>query len=400
MEIKEYRFSYPPKVYTKYRHVVYVEDKWNESINDFLKYHYNYVKRVFRHFDLEFHYLPDDIGRDYSIIEAISSAGDGTVEVRDVAKAANSELLRYFNDDDRHSAITPSLFFCDRKRQGNKSDTIVLKALPIDQASYLGGQIFTLAYDIGSIYPTRKGRPSSGGSGFSYSGSLDDDLLGNLAIDMEADIVKAVENGIPDKDILDVVKRIILRVNKSDRIIIRKNYRIYIDEENKKEVKMAALPKALYLFLLKHPEGINRNELFRYMPEITYIYLKVRTRRVSHPLDTVRRMVVGDQLSNNLKSIRDAFQKDCKMVRNSMYSIEPDAKNPELYKIGIREEGRTWQCPDISNKKIPMLPQKVLDMERATWKILHELNDPMIDKAIGYKPPKSEDNTKSELDIF
>lgn len=197
------------------------------------------------------------------------------------------------------------------------------------------------------------------------------------------DIKRAKAKGMPDKEILDMVRRIIKRESKPDCIIVKKDYRIFIDKANKKEVKLAALPKALYLFFLKHTEGVRRNDLFKYMPEITYIYLKVRTRRVAHPINTIKNMLVGNQFPNNMMAIRNAFQKTFGMQHDNIYTINSYNHYAKPMSIGISASRRIWQCPDLLSKKIPTLSQKTTNIISATWNILHELKDPEIDEAIG-----------------
>lgn len=201
------------------------------------------------------------------------------------------------------------------------------------------------------------------------------------------EIKRAKAKGMPDKEILDMVRRIIRRENKSDCIIVKKDYRIFIDKYNKKEVKLAALPKALYLFFLKHTEGVSRNDLFKYMPEITYIYIKVRTRCVANPINTIKSILVGNQFPNNMMAIRNIFKKEFGMHHDNIFVINSDNHYTKSMSIGISASRRIWQCPDLLSKKIPTLQQKTTNLVSATWAVLHELKDPQIVEAIGLAPP-------------
>ena len=66
--------------------------------------------------------------------------------------------------------------------------------------------------------------------------------------------------------------------NKPSRLYIDKKYRIYLPDYNNIEIEMTPLPKALYLFFLKHPKGIRFKELSDYRAELTDIYCKVGNR--------------------------------------------------------------------------------------------------------------------------
>lgn len=394
MEAKEYVFAYPPKVYTRYRSVVYVESKKNELINFKIREEYQSIKSFFNGMGLKFHYLPFEIENDYSIRDLITKEEAQSLDLEEIITKANSELLNYLRDASSYNESAPCLFFCDRKWQSNRSNNVRLKAVAFGQDCY---DIFDMAAYISSFFPARCMKAKSYGGSICGSMTPDDDIVSSASEICRA-IKMAKSKGVSDKDIMDIVKRIIRRENKSDCIVIKKDYRIFLDEANQKEVKLAALPKALYMFFLKHPEGVNRDELVKYMPEIAYIYLKVRTRRVSNPLDTVKKMLIGNQYANNVSDIQDAFQKTYDLERNSIYSLKKDERHPQLLYIDIPADRREWQCPDILNKQIPTLPEKVSDIVRATWKILHELHDHKIDEAIGFEPPKGKGT--GELEIF
>lgn len=59
------------------------------------------------------------------------------------------------------------------------------------------------------------------------------------------------------------------------KLIINRNYRIFLGEE-RKEVHMEPILKAVYLLFLKHPEGIAFKFLPDYRQELAEIYNKVR----------------------------------------------------------------------------------------------------------------------------
>lgn len=59
------------------------------------------------------------------------------------------------------------------------------------------------------------------------------------------------------------------------QLIVGRNYRLFLGEE-RKEVHMEPLVRAVYLLFLKHPEGIVFKDLPDYREELTRIYDKVR----------------------------------------------------------------------------------------------------------------------------
>lgn len=59
------------------------------------------------------------------------------------------------------------------------------------------------------------------------------------------------------------------------KLTISKNYRIFLGD-NRIEIHMEPLLKAVYLLFLKHPEGIVFKDLPDYRKELAYLYDKVR----------------------------------------------------------------------------------------------------------------------------
>ena len=61
-------------------------------------------------------------------------------------------------------------------------------------------------------------------------------------------------------------------------VCIDKHYRIFLPEFNNAEVKLYALPKALYLLFLRHPDGIRFKQLYEHRKELLQLYNKVTNR--------------------------------------------------------------------------------------------------------------------------
>lgn len=59
---------------------------------------------------------------------------------------------------------------------------------------------------------------------------------------------------------------------------IDRNYRIFIPELGDREIKMKAMAKCLFIFYLRHPEGVGQSMLASYRDELRNIYYKVCSR--------------------------------------------------------------------------------------------------------------------------
>ena len=104
---------------------------------------------------------------------------------------------------------------------------------------------------------------------------------------------------------------------KLSRIIITKDYHIFLPDYNDMEIKMEPLVKAVYLLFLKHPEGIFFKELPNYRRELATLYEKIKgTREMSRNVFGVRTysksiVDVTDPLCNSINEkctrIKEAF---------------------------------------------------------------------------------------------
>ena len=106
---------------------------------------------------------------------------------------------------------------------------------------------------------------------------------------------------------------------------------------------------------MKHEEGIDRNDLYKYLPELVYIYISIKKRWVAGERElTLERIdhLISGQFGNNLKEIRNAFQKAAD--DRKAYSVIYNGKNEgNLYLIEIPSKNRVWLCPDIEHNHIP-----------------------------------------------
>ena len=93
------------------------------------------------------------------------------------------------------------------------------------------------------------------------------------------------------------------------KLIISRNYRIFLGDE-RKEVHMEPLVKAVYLLFLQHPEGIVFKDLPDYRQELASIYNKVRpwglTDRALQSIEDVTNPLLNS-INEKCARIRKAF---------------------------------------------------------------------------------------------
>jgi len=123
------------------------------------------------------------------------------------------------------------------------------------------------------------------------------------------------------------------------RLVVDKDYRIFLPDYNNMEIEMSPLPKALYLLFLKHPEGIMFKELRDYRQELLDIYKKVSNRVIE---GNIRSSIIDitDPTKNSVNEkctrIREAFVKKFDSVYAKQYYIT--GKRGEPKKITLPRE--------------------------------------------------------------
>ena len=126
-------------------------------------------------------------------------------------------------------------------------------------------------------------------------------------------------------------------------LTINKNYRIFLGD-NRIEVRMEPLVKAIYLLFLSHPEGIVFKDLPDYKGELTKIYSEVRPWGLSE-----RALQSIEDVTNPLLN---SINEKCARIRKAFVNVL-DNKGAEPYiikgmrggikKIDLSKEYINWE---------------------------------------------------------
>lgn len=125
--------------------------------------------------------------------------------------------------------------------------------------------------------------------------------------------------------------------------LVIKDYKIFLGDE-RKEVHMEPIVRALYLLFLKHPEGIKFKDLPDYRQELCAIYNKVRpwglTDRAIRSIEDVTNPVLNS-INEKCARIRKVFLNllDSRMAEN--YCIR--GKRGEAKKISLPRDLVIWE---------------------------------------------------------
>ena len=128
-----------------------------------------------------------------------------------------------------------------------------------------------------------------------------------------------------------------LRISQSlKKLVISKNYRLFLDEE-RKEVHMEPLVKAVYLLFLKHPEGIVFKNLPDYRMELADIYNKVR------PLGLNERAL--QSIEDVTNPLLNSINEKCARIRKVFATILDSSVAEHYYIKGTRGKAKCISLP-------------------------------------------------------
>jgi hypothetical protein len=119
---------------------------------------------------------------------------------------------------------------------------------------------------------------------------------------------------------------------KLSRLIIDSQFKIWLPDYSNIEIQLTPLPKTLYIFLLKRPEGVRLKELPPHRKELLGIYAKIGNRL---NLEQMKRSIndLTDMRSNSIHEkcsrVRQAFQEQLSHPVAAHYCINGSRNQPK-----------------------------------------------------------------------
>jgi len=164
-------------------------------------------------------------------------------------------------------------------------------------------------------------------------------LYDSLVKEIKEKVQKLKEYGMNEQEITSLIHtdQPVLTLN------ISKNYRIFLGDD-RIEVHMEPLVKAVYLLFLSHPEGIVFKDLPDYRGELTKIYSEVRpwglTDRALQSIEDVTNPLLNS-INEKCSRIRAIFQAEVDASLLDQYIII--GKSGEAKKIALPRDLVIWE---------------------------------------------------------
>lgn len=317
--------------------VFYVEDEFNPALNDYIAEHYDELCKRFAEHALIFNYFPKLCNQvvqhdtllymfPYMKADAVCFNGDISLETLKEHLASGSfdgpALIHAIKVDEIGNVVIHEYSYYPLVLDSNVSLS--------DQFEWYIRSVCLEDY-IGPHYKIKEVSSSIGN---------DENVADRNFDSVNIDFDNFFTQNIRDED-LKLVKEIRERINELrkrgyqftllqdlvekqptlSRMVITKDYRIYLPDYNNIEITMSPLPKSVFLLFLRHPEGIPFKQLTDYREELLDIYKEVGNRVVER---NVRNSIrdITDPTNNSINEkcarIREAFLKhfDTPYARN------------------------------------------------------------------------------------
>ena len=153
-----------------------------------------------------------------------------------------------------------------------------------------------------------------------------------LLKEVKEKVQKLKEYGMSEKEIISLfhIEQPLLK------LFISKNYKIFLGDE-RKEVHMEPLVKAVYLLFLNHPEGIMFKHLPEFREELTRIYVKLRPTGLSD-----RALQSIEDVTNPLLN---SINEKCARIRGAFVGQFDDHLARHYYIDGLRGKAKKIALP-------------------------------------------------------
>ena len=174
----------------------------------------------------------------------------------------------------------------------------------------------------------------------SPDGNLDQELQ-KATEEAEKMIKNLLLNGCPPEMILSWINQSV----KLSRLKITRQFKIYLADYDNEEIKMGPLPKTVFLFFLRHPEGVMFSHLQDYKQELKEIYGRVCTN------DDLEKM--EQSISRLTDPFDNSICEKCAAVKKAFVMNVSDTVAKNYYVNGSQGEKKSisldrnlveWEC--------------------------------------------------------
>ncbi len=320
----------------EWRDLVYIENKYNNVLNDFFKRHpVIHLKHGIRiiylplcvkgltNEDVLMYWNPGYKGiLDKSIGIDTSSLLDELCYPEDAAKLTHG-LISCFGWGENHGAKFVYTSYYPLKEADDRN--IMQQIENIAKEAF---EFNELGFYSTAKRPSEDKQPTDDFADEQFNWEIR-----NLVDEIRERVEKLEQRGISRK----LLMKLFTEKPELSRLVITKDMRIVLPDYNNMEIKMEPINKAVFLLFLRHPEGIVFKHLPNYKKELAAIYQKIK------PLGLNDRALqsIEDVTNPTLNSINEK----CARIRGSFVSQFDDSLARHYYIYGMRGEPKKIDLP-------------------------------------------------------
>ena len=327
--------------------LVYVASEEDEEINRLLENHLGFINKVAERFGLNVIYIPT-LAKILSNEDVQRYRLPG-IEPKDISEEiGNDYLLKYFSDQDDRAKCKQGFVWIPG------TDSIRwLKYFPISStdSKSIAHQLFEIFI---LILKRKKSEQSnlvygcelieSGGRTEEYAddqfNSQQEESIDDLMDEIRVRVQKLRQRGIAERILVDLLHP----QNELSRLIITRDYRIFLPDYHNIEIQLQPIIKAVYLLFLNHPEGLMFKDLPDHREELTEIYLKLKpngmTEKVKKSIEDVTNPLLNS-INEKCARIRGAFLEQFDNHLAKYYYISGVRAMPK--RIALSRELVVWE---------------------------------------------------------
>ena len=320
----------------EWRDLVYIENEYNNVLNDFFKRHpVIHLRQGIRviylplclqgltNEDILMYCNPGSKGiLDNSIGIDTSSLLDELCYPEDAVKLTHG-LISCFGWTENHGAKYLRATYYPLEEADDKS--ILLRIEKIAEEAFYEN---TAGFYSTFKRPSKDEQPTEDFADEQFDWEIDE-----LLDEIRERVEKLEQRGISRK----LLMKLFTEKPELSRLVITKDMRILLPDYNNMEIKMEPINKAVFLLFLRHPEGIVFKHLPNYRKELAAIYQKIK------PLGLNDRALqsIEDVTNPTLNSINEK----CARIRGSFVSQFDDSLARHYYIYGMRGEPKKIDLP-------------------------------------------------------
>lgn len=297
------RYDIPYNINIPSRTVLYVENRYDDKINTFIRENYEEISSMFKEKDMYFMYIPNltalipetarqyIFGTDSFNIESPKDTANALERIlpAEILSRIDSPALCSFGS---YKMILYRLDSSDfqldifHKYFTTKSiDEYKFEEYEENKVCETENVFTAFGYDSESIYSQvrfrKKDRDDDYITKFNHELDIDEHNLSKeqkkLIFQAQQNVKKLMDSGLS----VELIHALLEPQIKLSRLQITKDFRIFLLDYDEKEIVLGPMEKTVFLFFLRHPEGVNFKYLIDYEDELMTIYSKLTNRIVA-----------------------------------------------------------------------------------------------------------------------